>query len=256
MEFAALEALHGGDGKALDGVGEGEKGERKEAHEAVYGGGNGIDIVELVEVEQAFADDAEGELEHVGVEVAGGAGLPGGGHAGGGVRDDDAVAGDAVAMEGGLGEAALAHVEGFLAGEEAVAEDGAGTLHDEVAMVVGAVGDEEVADEVGVVELVDVAAEGAVVDEIAEAPGGVEHEVGGGGLEGLAGEDARQEGGAGGIAGVAAGADVGRREGHEVSVDGDAGGRLAPMNSTLVRRKWLRLLCSPVRFVHRTQAER
>lgn len=125
----------------------------------------------MVEVEETFADDAEGELEHVGVEVAGGAGLPGAGEAGGGVGDDDAVAGDAVAVEGGLGESALAHVEGLLAGEEAVAEDGAGALHDEVAMVVGAVGGEEVADEVGVIELVDVAAEGAVVDEVAELPG-------------------------------------------------------------------------------------
>ena len=72
----------------------------------------------------------------------------------------------------------------------------------------------------GVVELVDVAAEGAVVDEIAELPCRGEHEIGGGGAEGFTGEDAREERGAGGVAGVAAGADVERWEGHELSVEG------------------------------------
>ncbi len=84
------------------------------------------------------------------------------------------------------------------------------------------------------VELVDVATEGAVVDEIAELPGGGEHEIGGGGAEGLAREDAREEGGAGGVAGIAAGADVERREGHEASLEGEGGDWLALINRTLV----------------------
>ncbi len=82
-------------------------------------------------------------------------------------------------MEGWLGEAALPHVERFFAGEEAVAEDGPGTLHDQIAMVVGRVTDEHLVDEFRVVELQDGAAKGAEVDEVAVALGVGEEEGGG-----------------------------------------------------------------------------
>ena len=104
-------------------------------------------------------------------------------------------------------------------------------------MVMRAVDREEVANEVGMIELVDVAAEGAVVDEVAKAPGGAEHEISGGGAEGFAREDAGEERGAGGIAGIASGADVERRKGHELSVEGGERARLALINRTFMRVK-------------------
>ena len=112
---------------------EGQEGEGQEAHEAVDGGGYLVDVFDVVEVEEAFADDAEGEFEHLRVEVGDGAGLPAAGEGEGLNSDDVGVGGDAVAQEGGLGEAALTHVERLFGGEEAVAEDLAAGLHDEVA---------------------------------------------------------------------------------------------------------------------------
>ena len=68
------------------------------------------------------------------------------------------------------------------------------------------------------VELVDAAAERLVVVEVAKALGGLEHEFGGVEAEGFAREEARKQGGAGGVTGVGAPADVERGEGHELSL--------------------------------------
>ena len=114
----------------------------------------------FVDVEQALADDAEGEEQRLGMDIEG-AGLPAGGDLGGVPADDVAVGGDALPMEGRRGQPALAHVQGLLAGEEAVAEERAGPLHDERAAVAALVIDHDLLDEGGVVELIDVTFEAA-----------------------------------------------------------------------------------------------
>ena len=69
---------------------------------------------------------------------------------GGGAGDDlVSVGGDALAMEGGRGDAALAHVDGIVGGDEAFAEEDLhaadGALLDEA----GGLGDEDLADVAG-----------------------------------------------------------------------------------------------------------
>ena len=120
------------------------------------------------------------------MQVPDGPALPSGGDLDGVRPDDLGVRGNAVAKEGGLGKTALAHVEGLLGSQEAMAEHISGTLHDKIAVVVRCVFEEQIRDEIGVVDLVDVAAEGGVVVQVAELAGGGEHEVSGVLPEGLA----------------------------------------------------------------------
>ena len=62
----------------------------------------------------------------------------------------------------GCSHAALAHVQRLFAGEQSVAEDEAGALHDDAAVVFARfVLDEQLLDQLGMVELVDVAVEAA-----------------------------------------------------------------------------------------------
>jgi hypothetical protein len=107
-----------------------------------------------------------------------------------------------------LHEAALAHVEGFFAGEKALAEDGFGALEDDAAVVFGGVLEEQVFDETGVVELVHVAAEDAEVDQVAEVAGGHGHVLGGDAAEETAAEETWEEWRAGWIGFGGAGTDV------------------------------------------------
>ncbi len=164
-------AAHGGDGadgQALKQAGSGQEREGQIVVEDGHGVDDGLDGGVDVGAEQAAADDAEGELDHGGVELDGPARAPGGGGLAGECDDLGSVAGDAVAVEGGGDEAALTKVEGFLAGEEAVAEDAAGALEDDAAAVVRGVADEDVGDGVGVVELeLAVAARGEEAADIA-----------------------------------------------------------------------------------------
>jgi hypothetical protein len=96
--------------------------------------------------------------------------LPFVGHLGGEADHVAAVAGEPGAVEGGLGEAALAEMEGLFAGEEAVAEDAAGAPEDDAADVFGGVADEHFLDVRGVVELeLAEAVEGAEAADVAEA---------------------------------------------------------------------------------------
>ncbi len=205
-----MDAPHGGERQALDEGGEGQEREGQEAHEGIDGGGDLEDLFAglYVEVEETLAYDAQGEFEHLGVEVDDGSGAPVGGDVGGVLADDFAVGGDALAEEGWLHEAALAHVERLFAGEEALTEDDLGALHDDAAGVFGRVLDEEVFDEIGMVELVDVAVEDFEVNKVAEFAGGGGHVGGGGTGEETSGEEAGQEGWAGRVGVGFAGADV------------------------------------------------
>ena len=117
-----------------------------------------------VGAEEAAAGDAESEADHLGVKFDFAVlRRPCGAHLVRQADDFGAVARQARAMEGGLGETPLAQVEGFFAGEQAVAEDTAGAAEDDAAEMVAGVADEHVGDEVGVVEL-----------ELAKAVGGEE----------------------------------------------------------------------------------
>ena len=139
------------------------------------------------------------------------AGLPGAGHLERVVADDGAIGGDAIAMEGRLGEAALAKVQRLLAGEQAVAEDKAGALHDDAAVLMRRIADEHLLHQRGMVELEDVAAGGAEMNEVAVERGVLAEEADGAGAEDLAGECAADEGWAGwpGRAGADAGIESG-----------------------------------------------
>ena len=165
----------------------------------------------------------EGEFEHLFVEVDDGAGLPVGGDGFCIVADDLSVGGDALTQEGRLHEAALAHVQGLFAGEEAFAEDGSGALQDDAAMVFGGVLEEEVFDESGVAELVDVAAEDTEVNEVSEVAGGQGHVLGGHAAEETSAEETGQEWWAGRVKPGGAGTDVygdryGRRCGYHAGL--------------------------------------
>ena len=192
-----MDAAHEGQREAHDLRGEGKKGERQEAHEGVDGGGDVARFGFDVGVEEAFADDAQREQQHVVVHVAGVAGVPGARHLERVVADDGAVGGDAVAMEGGLGEAALAQVQRLFAGEQTVAEHEAGALHDDAAVMTRGVADEHLLDQRGMVELEDMAAGGAEVNEIAVEAGVGAEKFDGAGAEYLPGECAPDEGWAG-----------------------------------------------------------
>jgi hypothetical protein len=61
--------------------------------------------------------------------------------------------GQAGAVEGRLGEAALAQVDWLFAGEQPIAEDAAGPPEDDAAKMVLGVADEHVGDQAGVIEL-------------------------------------------------------------------------------------------------------
>jgi hypothetical protein len=123
--------------------------------------------------------------------------LPVAGHLKGVVADDGAVSSNAIAMEGGLGEAALAKVQRLFAGEQAIAENEAGTLHDDAAVMMRSIADEHLLHESGVVQLKDMAAGSAEVDEVAiEGSVGAE-QFDGAGTKDLTGEGAAHEGGTG-----------------------------------------------------------
>ena len=147
--------------------------------------------------EEAFADDAQREQQHVVMHVARGARVPGARHLECVVADDGAVGGDAVAMEGGLGEAALAQVQRLFAGEQAVAEHKAGALHDDATVMTRGVADEHLLDERGMVELEDMAAGSAEVNDIAVEAGVGAKKFDGAGAEYLPSKCTPDEGRAG-----------------------------------------------------------
>lgn len=171
-----------------------------------------------VGIEEALADDAECEQKHVLVQIAWNTGAPGPRHLEGVIANDGAIGGDAVTMEGGLGEPALAEVQRLFAGEQAIAEHEAGTLHDDAAMVTGLVADEHLLNQGGMVALEDVAAGRAEVDQVAVEACVLAEKCDGAVAKDLTGEGAPDErwagwpGRAGGDAGFVS---VGPYFGHE-----------------------------------------
>jgi hypothetical protein len=198
VEVAArgTDAVHERQRQLVEQLGRGEKREREKAHEGIDGAGDArVDGLHFG-VEHGFTDDAETEQLHVVVHVTRGAGLPGGRELAGIGADDGAIGGDAVAMEGGLREAALAHVVWILTRKQTLAENELGLLHDEAAMVMPGIGQEQFLDQIGMVGLEDVAAGGLEVNEVAEL-------LGAGGEKGqrveaeeVTGAEAREEAGA------------------------------------------------------------
>ena len=199
--LGAAELCDAGDGEVQErfDFGEGDD-EVVEAHDGVDLVVDAADVGGDFGVEEGAGDDLEREL-----------------HAGGGDVDllagaasfslwsaqaDDlvAVGGDALAVEGGRGDAALAHVDGVVGGDEAFAEEDLhaadGALFDEAA----GLGDEDLADVVGVVDEDDGGADEAVTGDVAvgleevleEEDGAAEFDPG---LEGVEGEGVLEAGG-------------------------------------------------------------
>ncbi len=169
-----------------------------------------MDFTLDVGVEEGLADDAQGKQQHFFADVDHRAVAPTCGHLLGVVGDYFAVGRDSLAMKGGLGEAALTHVKGFFAGEQAIAEHHSGTLHDQAAVVAMGIADEQVVDQIGVVELQSLDAEGLEVDEVSKLFGVGFHERGCILTEGHAAQKAGQEGGPDGLQFAGLEANIGR----------------------------------------------
>jgi len=165
---AAPNATHQGQRQPLNEHGERKEGEREKSHEGIDGGRDFVDFAFDIGIEEGFADDAKGEEEHVRADINERAVLPGGCGFESVEGDELGIRTDALAMEGGLCEAALAHVQRLFTGQQTVTEDHSGALHDQVAMVMRCIPDEHFVDQVGVIELEGLDAQGFEVNEVAE----------------------------------------------------------------------------------------
>ena len=138
-----------------------------EAHDGVDFIVDGADVGGDFGVEEGAGDDFERERHAGSGDVDGLAGLPLVAMGCGDGDDLSSVGGDALAMEGGGGDAALADVDGVVGGDEAFAEKYLhatdGTFFDEV----GGVGNEDVLDVSGVVDEDDRSAHETVVGDVA-----------------------------------------------------------------------------------------
>ncbi len=199
--FGSAEFGEAGDGEVEEvfEAGEGDD-EVVEAHDGVDFVVDGADVGGDFGVEEGAGYDLERERHAGGGDVDGLAGLPVVAVGGGDGDDLVGVGGDALAMEGGRGDAALADVDGIFGGDEAFAEEDLhaadGALFDEAVGVV----DEDFSDVVGVVDEDDGRAHEAVVGDVAvgleevleEADGVAEFDPG---LEGVEGKRVAQAGG-------------------------------------------------------------
>ncbi len=146
------EALKGGEGDE----------EVVEAHDGVGLVVDGADLVGDGGVEEGAGGDLEGEAEHGVIDVDGLAGLPLLGVGVGGVGDLAGICGDALTVEGGRGDLALAHVDRVVGGDKALAEkdlhalegaffdEGGGLVDEDFADVLGLVGEDDPGAEEGV----------------------------------------------------------------------------------------------------------
>ena len=102
-------------------------------------------------------------------------------------------------------------VQRLLTGEQAIAEDEAGALHDDAAMLMRRIADQHLLHQRWMVELEDVATGSAKMNEVAVERGVLAEKADGAGAEDLAGECAPDEGWAGrpGRAGADAGIESG-----------------------------------------------
>src|SRR5579871_155038 len=198
--FGTAKFYDAGDGEVENGLhaGEGDE-EVVEVHDGVDLVVDAADVVGDFGVEEGAGDDLEREGHHGGANVDGLAGLPL--VAMGGGADDDlvAVGGDALAMKGWRGDAALTDVDGVVGGDEAFAEEDLhaadGALFDEG----GGLSDEDFANVVGVVNEDDRRAHEAVVGDVAISAEKVLEEENGAakfdpGLVGVEGEGALKAG--------------------------------------------------------------
>jgi hypothetical protein len=198
--LGAAELDDAGDGKVEKGfeAGEGDD-EVVEAHDGVDLVVDGEDVGRDFSVEEGAGDDLKREGHAVGGDVDGLAGLPLVAVVGGDGDDLVSVGGDALAVEGGCGDLALADVDGIVGGDEAFAEEDLhaadGALFDEG----GGLGDEDLADLLGVVDEDDGGAHEAVLGDVAvgfeevleEEDGAAELDPG---LEGVEGQREREAG--------------------------------------------------------------
>ena len=121
--FGSAELDDAGDGQVEEVFepGEGDD-EVVEAHDGVDFVVDAADVGGDLGVEEGAGDDFERELHAGGGDVDGLVGLPCLVGSGAGY-DLVSVGGDALAVEGGSGDAALTHVDGIVGGDEAFAEE-------------------------------------------------------------------------------------------------------------------------------------
>ncbi len=172
-------------------AGEGDD-EVVEAHDGVDFVVDGADVGGDFGVEEGASYDFEREGHALGGYVDGLAGLPSVAVGGGDGDDLIGVGVDALAMEGGCGDATLAEVDGFFGGDEAFAEEDLHAADGALFAVAVGVVDEDVLDVAGVVDEDDGGAHEAVLGDVAvgfvevleEADGVAEFDPGAEGVEG------------------------------------------------------------------------
>ena len=96
-----------------------------------------MQVVELIQVEQAFADDAQGKLQHLRMHLDNRAALPALRQGNRLVGDHVAIARDAAAQKRRVRQTALPQVQRLFTRQQAGAQHVARTLHHQVAVVVG-----------------------------------------------------------------------------------------------------------------------
>jgi hypothetical protein len=138
-----------------------------EAHDGVDLVVDGEDVCCDIGVEEGAGYDFEGEGHAGSGDVDGLAGLPFVAVGCGDRGDLVGVGGDAVTVECGRDDAALAHVEGFFGGDEAFAEEEFHAADGAFFAVVVSVLDEDALDVAGIVDEDDVSAHEAVFGDVA-----------------------------------------------------------------------------------------
>ena len=151
--FGAAEFCDAGDGEVEEGfdAGEGDD-EVVEAHDGVDFVVDGEDVGCDFGVEEGAGYDFEGEGHAGGGDVDGLAGLPGVAVVGGDGDDAVCVGGDALAVEGRGGDAALTHVDGVVGGDESFTEEDLHAAYGALFDVAVGIVDEDALDVAGVVD--------------------------------------------------------------------------------------------------------
>ena len=128
--------------------------------------------------EKDLGDDAHGELHHFLMDVADFAVLPGGQHFFGEGGHRIAVRRHALAMEGGLAQAALPQPSRAFVGQQALAQEPAAVLDDFIFGEILRLRDQDRLDEAGMIEEIDIHPGGAVVKDVAKfaGPAGVDRQ--------------------------------------------------------------------------------
>ncbi len=126
--------------------------------------------------EKDLGDDAHGELHHFLMDVAGFALLPAGQHFFGEGGHRIAVRRHALAMEGGLAQAALPQPSRAFVGQQALAQEPAAVLDDFVLGEILRLRDQDLLDEAGMIEEINIHPGRTVVKDVAKfaGPAGVD----------------------------------------------------------------------------------